>query len=74
MLTDWFAHHYAQYPALAPRPHRVTASRKKQARKNGERFYQPAKPCHYGHDSPRYVSDGHCVQCLREAYQRRKGS
>lgn len=72
MQSDWMTELYQRCPTLAPKWHKTTARRKKLARKNGERFYQPAQPCHYGHDSPRYTSDGHCVQCRREDYQRRK--
>lgn len=34
------------------------------ARAAGARFYQVAEPCRYGHVSPRYASNGCCVECL----------
>lgn len=31
----------------------------------GETTYKGERPCRAGHDSPRYVSTGQCVECLR---------
>lgn len=44
---------------------------RKEARRLGLRFYQPAAPCGHGHNAIRYASNNACVDCLREANQRR---
>ena len=46
----------------------INRARKRRAREQGERYYQPVMPCHYGHHSPRYASDGHCVACRQLRY------
>ncbi len=46
----------------------INRARKRRARELGERYYQPVMPCHYGHHSPRYASDGHCVACRQLRY------
>lgn len=39
---------------------------RQEARRNGQRFYLPVEPCANGHQSPRYVSTGHCTACLKD--------
>ncbi|MGL4357077.1 MAG: hypothetical protein ACRCTP_25180 [Aeromonas popoffii] len=46
-------------------PSAINRHRKQQAKRDGAIYYLPVDPCHYGHQSPRYVSDGHCVECRR---------
>jgi hypothetical protein len=36
-----------------------------------KKTYDPGAPCHYGHVSPRYVTSGACVACVRERYESR---
>ena len=42
-----------------------TITSRKEARLAGESLYYTGKPCRKGHDSPRYVSSGQCVECKR---------
>ena len=41
---------------------------RKQARKQGLAQYHTGKQCCHGHTSPRFTSNGGCVQCSREKY------
>lgn len=40
--------------------------RRIEAKKLGEKFYSSGSPCKKGHDSTRYVANGHCVECMSE--------
>ena len=39
---------------------------RREAVKRGLHTYYTGKPCKNGHDSPRYVSHYHCMQCARD--------
>ncbi|BDI37384.1 MULTISPECIES: hypothetical protein [unclassified Escherichia] len=36
------------------------------AAKRGLKRYYTGKPCKHGHDSERWVYNGHCVECTME--------
>ncbi|EPK1614760.1 hypothetical protein QBG35_001722 [Klebsiella pneumoniae] len=38
----------------------------------GLKRYYTGKPCKHGHDSERWVHNGHCVQCTMETNKRRQ--
>ena len=40
---------------------------RKQAARDGDKQFYNGNPCLRGHDSPRYVINGACVQCNAEA-------
>lgn len=40
---------------------------RKQAARDGDKQFYNGNPCRKGHDSPRYVINGACVQCNAEA-------
>ncbi|HFT9902344.1 TPA: hypothetical protein ACGTKE_001157 [Escherichia coli] len=37
------------------------------AAKRGLKRYYTGKPCKHGHDSERWVYNGHCVECTMES-------
>lgn len=40
------------------------------AAKRGLKRYYTGKPCKHGHDSERWVYNGHCVECTMESNRR----
>lgn len=42
------------------------------AAKSGLKRYYTGKPCKHGHDSERWVYNGHCVACTMETNKRRQ--
>ncbi|ELA2759884.1 hypothetical protein ACHBJW_001506 [Klebsiella aerogenes] len=42
------------------------------AAKSGLKRYYTGKKCKHGHDSERWVYNGHCVECTMETNRRRQ--
>lgn len=47
---------------------------KSDAKAQGFTYYYTGKPCIRGHDSPRWVCDGHCVKCKDDKLLVRRGT
>ncbi|HHT0464841.1 TPA: hypothetical protein ACTW6K_004101 [Raoultella planticola] len=43
-----------------------------EAAKAGRKRYYTGKRCKHGHDSERWVYNGHCVECTMETNRRRQ--
>lgn len=46
--------------------YKTRTSAKAEARERGDKTYYTGKPCVNGHDSPRLVSSGNCIECAYE--------